>query len=105
MESAFDAVDAATAEYIRKSFLAGAAMSDIREGFRGVDGKFSITLRAMRAMRDEVFDPLISDPAKVASLANGPVLNPLEIVRYRRRSGRKPRMARPGAKQIEMFGA
>ncbi|MFA7441673.1 MAG: hypothetical protein WCZ66_12025 [Sphingomonadaceae bacterium] len=102
MASAFDELDPFDAEYIRKRFLAGDAMSDIRAEYRDGD-KFTFSLKRMREMRDEVFEPLIFNPDAVKELANGAVLNPLEVVRYRRRTGRKPRMARPGPTQIEMF--
>jgi len=104
MDSAFDGVTPEAAANIRKQLLAGHTMTEIRNDYIGADGKPEISIRAMRAMRDEVFDPLICDPEKVKSLANGPVLNANEIVRYRQRPGRKPRMARPGDVQTEMFG-
>lgn len=105
MASAFDDVSTETAEHIRKRFLAGDSMADIRSEYVGLDGHSTFTARKMREMRDEVFEPLISDPEKVKALANGSVLNPLAIIRYRRRPGRKPRMARPLPTQIEMFPA
>ncbi len=98
MASAFDAVSESDARYTRERLLAGDSVAEIRLGTE-------ITARQMRAMRDEVFEPLISDPAKVKALADGPMLNPLEIVRYRNRPGAKPRMARPARTQIEMFPA
>lgn len=72
-------------------------MADIR---RELD---DVPLRLIREQRDATFDPLINDPEKVKALSNGPILNPLEIIRYRINPGRKPRMARAGTTQIEMF--
>jgi hypothetical protein len=99
MASAFDDLTDSDAEYVRKRLLAGETMADIRRTLPG------ITAKLMRALRDEVFEPLQADPEAVKGLANGPVLNALEIVRYRRRPGRKTRMARPAPVQTEMFPA
>ncbi len=97
MASAFDDLTRSDAEYVRRRLLAGETMADIRRVLPG------ITAKQMRWLRDEVFEPLQADPEAVKDLANGPVLNALEIVRYRRRPGRKSRMARPV--QTEMFPA
>lgn len=99
MASAFDDLTRNDADRVRKRLLAGECMADIRRAFPG------ITAKLMRELRDEVFEPLIADPKAVKDLANGPVLNALEIVRYRRRPGRKTRMARPAPVQTEMFPA
>lgn len=97
MASAFDELTPDDARFVRDRLLAGECMADIRRALPG------ITAKLMRALRDEVFDPLVADPEAVKELAAGPVLNALEIVRYRRRPGRKPRMARPQPVQVEMF--
>ena len=47
----------------------------------------------------------VNDPEAVKKLANGPVLNANEIVRYRYRPGKPARMARPSSTQTEMFPA
>lgn len=99
MASAFDALTLKDQEYVRSRLLAGDAMADIRRVLPDIPAKL------MRVLRDEVFDPLQADPEAVKELARGPVLNALEIVRYRRRPGRKPRMARPAPVQTEMFQA
>lgn len=103
MASAFKGVKRADAEDIRRRLLAGHTMIEIRNLFTDAKtGKRRFNAQQMRDMRDEVFDPLIADPEAVKALANGPVLNANEIVRYRQRPGRKTRMARPGAVQTEM---
>lgn len=92
-------------EYIRKRLLAGDSMSDIRTAMSD-DGEAIIPMKVIREVRDEVFEPLEANPEAVKALANGVMLNPLDIIRYRRRPGRKPRMARPPKPlQIEMFPA
>lgn len=99
MASAFDDLTDSDARYVRDRLLAGETMADIRRTLPG------ITRKLMCALRDEIFEPLIADPEKVKALANGPVLNANEIVRYRRNPGPRSRMARPGAVQTEMFPA
>lgn len=99
MASAFSEATPSERVKIRKWLLAGETMAEIRRSLPGLSPKL------LRQMRDEVFDPLLADPEKVKELANGPVLNPSEIVRYRRNPGRKARMARPAPVQTEMFPA
>jgi hypothetical protein len=99
MASAFDDLTPDDAGYVRNRLLAGDTMADIRRVMPG------ISARLMRSLRDEVFEPLLSDPEAVKDLAKGPVLNALTIIRYRQRPGRKPRMARPAPTQTEMFPA
>jgi hypothetical protein len=99
MDSAFDDLTPKDAEYVRTRLLAGETMADIRRALPG------ITIKQMRLLRDEVFDPLVADPEKVKALALGPVLNALAIIRYRQRPGRKTRMARATPVQTEMFPA
>lgn len=99
MASAFDDLSPFDADYVRNRLLAGETMADIRRVLP------DITAKLMRALRDEVFEPLQADPEAVKKLANGPVLNALDIVRYRRRPGRKTRCARPAPVQTEMFPA
>jgi hypothetical protein len=99
MASAFDDLTPTDGEYVRNRLLAGDCMADIRRTLSGLSAK------QMRALRDEVFEPLLSDPDAVKALAAGPVLNALEIVRYRRRVERAARTARPRPVQTEMFPA
>lgn len=99
MASAFDDCTPANAEYVRTRLLAGETMAEIRRVLTGLSAK------KLRDMRDEIFEPLIANPDEVKKLANGPVLNANEIIRYRQRPGRKTRMARPGPVQTEMFPA
>ena len=99
MDSAFDDLTAGDAVYVRRRLLAGDSMADIRRVLPGIN------IRQMRALRDEVFEPLLADPEKVKALANGPVLNANAIIRYRQRPGRKSRVARPVPVQSEMFSA
>lgn len=105
MASAFEGVSKSDAASIRKMLLSGATMIEVRNHFIGAKGKRTFNAQRMREMRDEIFEPLIADPEKVKALANGPVLNANEIVRYRRNPGPRTRMARPGPVQTEMFPA
>jgi hypothetical protein len=105
MASAFDGLCQFDYDLIRRSLLAGDTMAEVRSLFTGENGKPRFTVRRMREMRDEIFEPLIADPEKVKALANGPVLNANKIVRYRRNPGPRTRMARAGAVQTEMFPA
>lgn len=59
----------------------------------------SATPRSIRAVRDELFAPLASNPDAVKSLANGPMLNAYEI--NRPKAARKRRKDAPT--QTEMF--
>lgn len=110
MALGFDDLPTKVAEHIKARILAGDTMADVRVSAARVASiqcqtKLEFTARQMRALRDEVFEPLLSDPEEVKKLANGRVLNALDIIRYRQRPGRKTRMARPGAVQTEMFPA
>ena len=95
MASAFDELDPHDAEYIRKRLLAGDTMAAIREALPGV------TAYRMRLLRDEVFAALASNPDEVKALASGPMLNPLEVVRY---THSRKVIRRAVARQTEMFG-
>jgi len=97
MASAFDELTPYDAEFIRKRLLAGDKMSAIREGFP------DITAYRMRKLRDEVFTSLINDPAAVKALAEGPILNPCEVVRYTH--SRRVMRRKAAEVQTEMFGA
>lgn len=105
MASAFEGVKETDAEQIRRLFLAGRSMVEIRDHFVGANGRRTFNVQRMREMRDEVFEPFVNDVEKVKALANGPVLNANEIVRYKRPLDRAKRMARPGPVQTEMFPA
>lgn len=97
MASAFDELDPFDADYIRKRLLAGDKMAAIREAIPGV------TSYRMRKLRDEVFGSLTTDPEAVKALANGPLLNANQIVRYTHSRKVIQRVARE--QQTEMFGA
>lgn len=105
MASAFEGVSKVDAASIRKMLLAGSTMIEVRDSFHDQHGRRRFNAQRMRDMRDEIFEPLIADPDKGKALANGPVLNANEIVRYRRNPGPRTRMARPGPVQTEMFPA
>lgn len=88
MASAFDGIDPRVAEFIETRLLAGDTMEDVRtDGKRlayvqGISPFPEITGYRMRKLRNEVFGKLQRDPEAVKALANGPCLNPGEIVRY-----------------------
>lgn len=89
MASAFDDLDPPVAEFIRERLLAGDAMEIVRIDAHGIARVRGITLPEltgykMRKLRNELFGSLQKDPAAVKELANGPVLNSNEIVRYTR---------------------
>lgn len=75
MASAFQSISQANAEFVRKRFLSGAGMKEIRQDLPGIDAA------TMRKLRDEMFIPLLTDPQAVKELANGPMLNPCGSVR------------------------
>ena len=99
MASAFDDLHPSDADYTRRRLLAGDTMAEIRRTLPG------LSMRKLTRLRDEVFEPLVSDPEAVKALANGPVLNPLALIRYRKSAERHRRTARPRATQTEMFAA
>ena len=74
MTSAFEGITPNNIHAIQMRFLAGALMKDVRE-------EFSLTARQAREMRDEVFVPLVTNPAAVKALANGPMLNPSSMTK------------------------
>lgn len=97
--SGFIGVSEKDAMLVRDRLLAGDTLPEVRAHFRDSDNKLRFSMSQMRRMRDEVFAPLTSDPETIKALANGPMLNPTTIVRYRH-----PREeVAAGVKQIEMF--
>lgn len=102
MASAFDSLDPFDANFIRQMFMAGASMAAIRREFSN-----SISAQRMRELRDELFEPLLSDPEKVKELAAGPCINPLVLNRPKQTLDRHARMARKASRpvQTEMFPA
>lgn len=74
MASAFETLSPANAKEIRAKFLAGHKMVDLRK-------EYSIDAKKMRELRDEVFEPLLTDPQAVKDLANGPMFNPGAMVK------------------------
>lgn len=107
MASAFDGLNEVDAESVRRSLWAGETMASIRREFTDIEGNCSISAQRMRDMRDELFEPLLSDPDKVKALAAGPCINPLVLNRPKPIVERAARMARAASKpvQIEMFPA
>ena len=83
-------------EHCRTRFLAGDTLAEIHRSYGG-----SISKARIKAIRDSLFLELNASADNVKALANGPCLNPLDIVRYK--SARQT--AKPDAKitQIEMF--
>ncbi len=99
--SGFIGVGEGDAKLARERFLAGDTAFEVRAHFRGMDGKLKFSVSQIRRMRNEVFAPLVNDPQAIKALADGPMLNPSQIVRYRH-----PREeVAEGAKQVEMFSS
>lgn len=97
--SGFKGVCEADAKLARERLLAGDTLAEVRAHFRGADGKLKFSASQMRRMRNEVFAPLLRDPQAIKALADGPMLNPAQVVRYRH-----PREeTAAGAQQVEMF--
>lgn len=93
-ESAFDGLTAWDVSCIRAAFLRGETSAEVRREWPGYSAK------KIKQMRDEIFEPLKADPDAVKALANGPVLNANEIVRWK-----APRSHRTPPEQIELFGS
>ena len=72
-----------TDEKIRDMTLSGETAASIKEFLEGV------SLYHIRKIRSALFAELNSDPARVKALADGHILNPLRIVRYRDHSAPK----------------
>ncbi len=99
--SGFKGVSAGDEKLARERFLAGDTLPEVRAHFRYPDNKLKFSVSQVRRMRNEVFAPLTTDPDAIKALANGPMLNPASIVRYRH-----PREeVAAGVAQIEMFAA
>jgi hypothetical protein len=103
--SAFDGVNEADVRHIKQALWAGQSMASIRRDFIGLEGKFTFSAARLREMRDELFEPLTSDPAKLAEMANGAIINALELNRPRKIADKFTRTARQASRpvQVEMF--
>lgn len=98
--SGFDGVADKDRAAIHDRFLAGDTVSEVRGRFRDRDGKLRFSVSSVRRMRDEVFAPLVGNPDAIKALADGPLLNPTNIVRYKHS---REEVAAGIAKQQDMF--
>lgn len=98
--SGFKDVTDADARFVRERFLAGDSIPEVRAHFRDDRNKLVFSFRKVRRMRDEVFAALVSNPDAVKALADGPILNPAAIVKYRHS---REEVAASAAMQADMF--
>lgn len=94
MASEFDHLTKDDGEYVRKRLMAGDKMADILAVLPG------LTAYRLRLIRDELFDGLVCSPAAVKALAEGPMLNPLDVVRY---THSRKVVSRKRLKQADLF--